>query len=302
MGSFHLGLSELPQYLSLLPDQHSALGLVVPDDNAVTAVEGRSYLASCGWHNVAVVFTDSSELWREALSLELVEEGSPKTRWLFKPCPVLEQEVAEIERHLFLQRHSPASEQVLVRAIDLGCGNGRDLVWLGSRSSEFTNSGKSYVLQWNVVGVDSRQASLNRARVLADFAGLAESRVRLLAAKVSDSSSLEQLLNMGGSERSPSLFDLVLCSRFMDRGFFQQLPLLLNPGGYVLVSSFVDGPGVQKFGRPVGHAHLLQSGELAASWFGPTQGFAVVRDDIGFTSEGRELSLFVARKLLTTAC
>lgn len=56
-------------------------------------------------------------------------------------------------------------------------------------------------------------------------------------------------------------------------------------------------PGVRAFGRPRGEEHLLQPGELAGTWFGPSQGFQVLCDDVDMEElHGRELSMFIARK------
>ncbi len=54
--------------------------------------------------------------------------------------------------------------------------------------------------------------------------------------------------------------------------------------------------GTRRFGRPKGPKHLLQREELSAL-FGPAQGFEVLRDDVALCKEGRELSMFVARKV-----
>lgn len=56
-----------------------------------------------------------------------------------------------------------------------------------------------------------------------------------------------------------------------------------------------------RFGRPKGENHLLQPGELAAM-FGPAQGFELLRDDFMVIGDGRELCMFVARKLPTPSC
>ncbi|KAG2442535.1 hypothetical protein HXX76_002621 [Chlamydomonas incerta] len=92
-------------------------------------------------------------------------------------------------------------------------------------------------------------------------------------------------------------FDLVLCVRFLERSFLPHLPRLLRPGGVLLYSTFVDGPGLRAFGRPSGREHVLQRDELAGSMFGPGQGFQVLRDDVDLTADGREVTMFAARKL-----
>lgn len=92
-------------------------------------------------------------------------------------------------------------------------------------------------------------------------------------------------------------FDLVVCVRFLCRAFLPRMAELLRPGGVLLYSTFVDGPGLQAFGRPQGREHVLEATELGRSYFGPGQGFEVLRDEVGVTSDGRELSMFCARKL-----
>jgi hypothetical protein len=74
---------------------------------------------------------------------------------------------------------------------------------------------------------------------------------------------------------------------------------MLNTGGFVLYSTFVDLPGVRAFGRPSGPDHLLQPGELAADHFGPAQGYQVLQDRIVPIPDGREVCWFVSRKINT---
>jgi hypothetical protein len=91
-------------------------------------------------------------------------------------------------------------------------------------------------------------------------------------------------------------YQLVVCVRFLERAFLGQVPGLLARGGFVLYSTFVDGPGTRAFGRPAGAEQLLQPGELAARHFGPAQGFRVVRDEVAPLPDGREVCMFVACK------
>jgi hypothetical protein len=88
-------------------------------------------------------------------------------------------------------------------------------------------------------------------------------------------------------------YQLVVCVRFLERAFLGQVPGLLAPGGLVLYSTFVDGPGTRAFGRPAG---AEQPGEPSsrARHFGPAQGFRVVRDEVAPLPDGREVCMFVA--------
>jgi 2-polyprenyl-3-methyl-5-hydroxy-6-metoxy-1,4-benzoquinol methylase len=89
-------------------------------------------------------------------------------------------------------------------------------------------------------------------------------------------------------------YDLILCVRFLERSLLPQLRCMLKPGGYILYCTFVNGPGLRAFGRPSGHDHVLQPGELA-SLFGPQHGFTVLRDEAVLSADGRELSWFAAQ-------
>jgi SAM-dependent methyltransferase len=89
-------------------------------------------------------------------------------------------------------------------------------------------------------------------------------------------------------------YDLILCVRFLERSLLPQLRCMLKPGGYILYCTFIDGPGLRAFGRPSGHEHVLQPGELALV-FGPQRGFRVLRDEVVLSADGRELSWFVAQ-------
>ena len=106
-----------------------------------------------------------------------------------------------------------------------------------------------------------------------------------------DTHILESIKDLGS-------FDLILFARFLHRPLHARLPSILKTGGYVLYNSFMDMPGVQRFGRPCGHDHLLGVSELASEWFGQDRGFEVVSDEYEIEPlDGREMSMFVARKI-----
>lgn len=91
-------------------------------------------------------------------------------------------------------------------------------------------------------------------------------------------------------------FDLILFARFLHRPLHNWVRSMLKPGGYILYNSFLNMPGVQKFGRPSGPENLLGVGELA-NQFG-RDGFEIISDEFEIESlDGREMSLFVARKI-----
>lgn len=178
--------------------------------------------------------------------------------------------------------------------------------------------------RWHVTGIDSRHSIIERAKQLLQHGGVTPSSAQLLHASINkqtgeiqpiEHSSVPKEQNDlagdgvdGGAAgvmdagADPSItgketYDMIVCVRFLERAFFGRIPELLKPGGFVLYSTFVNGPGTQAFGRPKGEDHLLQPGELAHRYFGPDQGFQVIMDETVLSMEGRELSKFVARKM-----
>lgn len=393
-GAANLPLHNLTPRCYLLPDKTTPFVVVVPSDTdyVVTADQSKhgsaaqgtcttvylkgaasleEFLSSRGWTAVSCYFHDVPELWAAARQLSVLEEGLQadseqlSRRCLFAPSGLLAASIDAVEAALMdqiqqrqLQQHLPGDRHVL-RALDVGCGSGRDVAWLASRQpavaaaavqacttpctpqqqaggvqqplqcaaanhSQPPMQSRSCHLQWQVTGVDEWLGALERAADLAHDMKLTCDNVRLAYARIcgetgdfqplqvpqksrlSRSSlaadiSEQQHGNSSSGVASHSVvflgkFDLVLCCRFLVRALLPKLREMLNPGGFIVYSTFLDLPGVRAFGRPAGPDHLLQPGELAGQHFGPEQGFVVLRDEVVCTSDGREVSWFVARK------
>eukprot|EP00877_Chromochloris_zofingiensis_P011351 jgi/Chrzof1/646/Cz01g23190.t1 len=205
-----------------------------------------TFLSSRGWQ-VHTVLHDSVALWQAASSLGRLETGPiPKRRWLFAPSKLLKDELCHIEQHLQLslcpatqdgQQRSMANDHMVVhaclsdvdahtqaalpqdqslrfRALDIGCGSGRDAVWLACREAVYSsiNCGTSKHAQasadcsglttasgnitcsWQVTAVDAWLGALQRAHELAAHAGLTDDHLQLLYGKVDAGSGELQLL------------------------------------------------------------------------------------------------------------
>ncbi|MEW5303126.1 MAG: hypothetical protein WDW38_001453 [Sanguina aurantia] len=181
-------------------------------------------------------------------------------------------------------------------------------------------------LRWHVTGIDSWPGSLDRAQQLFNVAGLTPASAALHCASVdSITGQLGTVSSGAGAARiarelgkcratqtaaglpplvtplpalwPPAQFDLLLCVRFLERSFLATLPALLRVGGILLYSHFLDLPGTRTFGRPTGAKHVLAQGELAQYFC--ARGFEVLRDDFEVLPDGRELSMFMARKVNT---
>lgn len=179
-------------------------------------------------------------------------------------------------------------------------------------------------VRWHVTGIDSWPGSLDRAQQLFNVAGLTHTSAALHCAAVNSITGQVQTVSSGaGAARiarelekchatqtaaglpplvtplptlwPPAQFDLLLCVRFLERSFLAALPALLRVGGILLYSHFLDLPGTRAFGRPTGAKHVLAQGELAQYF--SEQGFEVLRDAFEVLPDGRELSMFMARKV-----
>lgn len=305
--SYNLPVSQLTDLQFLLPDKHSKLLLITPHahcsvPSGLQPCSVEEHLRAAGWKDIVCTLAHSPDLWDAAQQLGIVERGCTdieqlRRRWLFKACPLLSEEIKRVELSLVCHSHASCYDRsLLFTCLDMGCGKGRDLVWLCCRSHEYAVFEAAFKAEWAVVGVDSMKAAVVDARRLFNFAGIPEPRWQILQGKAKQTLNCDSRQTTSQSAVLPSKFNLILYSRFIDRSSFKLVGKLLQEGGFVLVSSFVDGPGVQRFGRPKG-PHLLQPGELRSSWFGDSTGFHVLRDDIVLGSDGRELSMFVARKM-----
>ena len=93
------------------------------------------------------------------------------------------------------------------RALDLGCGEGGDAIWLAGRG-------------WTVTGIDIAPTAIARARAAADAAGLGEDRIRFLAADLA-------------AVAHDELFDLVTASFFHSTVELPRTDILRRAAGRV---------------------------------------------------------------------
>lgn len=125
------------------------------------------------------------------------------------------------------------------RALDLGCGEGADAVWLAEQG-------------WDVTGIDISATAVARATAAAAKAGLGDDRVRFVATDLDAWS--------GDGE-----FDLITASFFhspvpLERtGILRRAAARVAPGGHLLiVSHAAPPPGVEV---PAAHLAMLLSPE-----------------------------------------
>jgi SAM-dependent methyltransferase len=142
----------------------------------------------------------------------------------------------------FLAQFAPQLEPG--RALDLGCGAGREAVYLAA-------------FGWHVVGVDVLPDALERAQRLA---------ARHAPAIVPITWRCLDL------EREPlaveQRFDLVMAFRYLHRPLLLRAAELLRPGGHVVWETFTTVHRA-RHGRPTRDEHVLHPGELRALFADP---------------------------------
>ena len=141
------------------------------------------------------------------------------------------------------------------RALDLGCGEGGDALWLAARG-------------WTVTGVDLSPTAIARASAAADAAGIPAERARFIAA---------DLETWAGDER----YDLVTASflqspiEFPRAAILRRATDLVAPGGHILVIAHAGAPHWVPAGSFAHHEFRTPAGDLAALHLDPT-GWEVV--------------------------
>ena len=152
-------------------------------------------------------------------------------------------------------------------AIDLGCGSGRDCVFLAHRG-------------WVATGYDYLQDSLDRATRLAERYGT-NIDTFVFDLEKDDAATAEHFASIK--------VDLVNVSRYLHRPLLPVIASMVNPGGFVIYHQFMVGCSKPRRAR-----FLLEEGELSS--FFSQRGFEIIEDRVFPISDGRPCSWFLARK------
>lgn len=157
-------------------------------------------------------------------------------------------------------------------AVDLGCGSGRDAIYMASLLAELAPS-------WSVLGIDNHVAALGRGRALArrvqdepfhhcDHLGRPRPPLPVPAAPARSASFEAADLRKGGLEAALAMrptepLRLVHGCRWLDLKLLASLPDLLAPGGLLLWSTFLDPPdGSPPLRPPYRRSRRLSSGQM----------------------------------------
>lgn len=310
-----------PQLLDLLfelPEPSVPLALIsTTQEEGLDAVR---LLKSRSWSNIPFVFLGNEEgMWTRGEELELLASGpvTPRERFIaFTPNPFLVSQIERIEEALLLSRRQgqvqengecphPSAPAAVVKftCCDVGCGAGRDVVWLAKRE------------HWKEMrAVDRLPRALQRVARLAARQGVEEKVVCEAAVIKDDKVSKSFLVGKDGKQRQAQTatqtytsferqtYDLVLVIRFLEREFFPSLGNMVNPqGGFLLILSFMAREDGVAYEHPKDPKRLLEKGELARV-FGGDGGsggdgeFIVLEDRVEALPDERFVNAFLAQR------
>lgn len=305
--SINLPFDNLLNLLFELPEPSLFLTVI-----ATTWEEGKravALLKTRDWHHVSFIFVggeegkeggEGEELWKTAAALGIVTSGAvgPRDRHiLYTPNPFLASCIDYMEEALTAAAPPsppstsplpaspvPVAADSVLTCCDVGCGAGRDAVWLAKRGRG-----------WKVRCMDRLPRCLDRVQRLAARHGVTD--------VVDIEASVIRGAKVVKSSASPSFetqqYDLVLAIRFLEREFFPAMGAMVRPGGgFLLFVSFVAREDGVPYEHPKDPRKVLEHGELARV-FGPEggMGFEMVEDRLEILSDGRVLSAFLARRV-----
>jgi SAM-dependent methyltransferase len=246
--------AELPVRMHELPKNTEPLAVC---GDASSLPQAVAFLTSKGYRVVEQIH------WTPEYAARLQAEGKLESgahsQRLWQPAPLLTRFVTE-----FMPEYAIAPG----KGLDIGCGAGRDMVFLAMHG-------------WQMTGVDYIPGALQRAQQLA------------ASQQVSVTTWLRDLETGQDpfADLAEASFDLLCVARYLHRPLFPWLKRLLKPGGIIIYQTFMQG--AEQFGSPRNPNFLLKPGELAAIF----SSVEILLDAVEYLDDGRPVSAFIARCL-----
>lgn len=251
-GACSIPAAELAQRMNELPKNSEPLAVCGDADSLQQACD---FLVGKGYQVVQQIHW-TAELSACLQAADLLETGAHSQR-LWQPAPLIARFVAEF---------MPTYGIVPAAGLDIGCGAGRDMVYLALHG-------------WQMTGMDYIPGALQRAQQLA-----ASQQVNIV--------TLQRDLETGQdpfAEFSAGQFDLICVARYLHRPLFPWIKRILKPGGILIYQTFMQG--AEQFGSPRNPNFLLKPGELAAVFAGAE----ILLDAVEYLADGRPVSAFICR-------
>ena len=249
--------SDLSEHLNELPASPAKFFLI---GSAQAIEEASIYLDSKDYKvsgSLVVDSPDAMQAWGERLPGLLVSGAQSKTLWSANPLLIEFTEGLDLD-----------TKTTRPTAIDLGCGGGRDAVFLAKQG-------------WQVTAIDSEARVIKRAKQLAARAGAS---VKFRCCDLKKEGCL-----------TDQSFDLVMVMRFLNRDLYEPIKTMVKPGGWIVFQTFVEG--VEKFYSPKNPNFILKVGELTQVF----SDFKIITDRMETLLDGRPVVSFIAQKPLDKA-
>lgn len=253
-GASSIPADEMAQRMHELPKTTQPIALC---GDATSLCVASEFLTRKGYQVVAQ--TEWTPRLMEALQTQGRLATGMNSPSLWQPAPLLERFVTEIV---------PAHAIIPGKGLDIGCGSGRDMVYLAIHG-------------WEMTGIDYLEGALQRAEALAS---------RQQVSIRTECRDLETGADPFADHADASI-DLICVARYLHRPLFAWMKRLLKPGGIVIYQTFMQGCEQTAIGRPRNPAFLLRPGELAQQFAGAE----ILLDAVEMLDDGRPVSAFVCR-------
>lgn len=304
--STHIDESCLEDRLfELPPKDNDKIFVLIPHSNISSKI-----LKDHGWTNF-VEYSFNENEWK-LLSSKLKQDND-RYYPMFHPCPLLKSHIDTIEKILLDNNGDDKdNKNKILSACDIGCGSGRDDIWLCLREN----------VKWNIECVDFNYKMLNR---LTQFAintkvnnqiSITKSKIRgdgkiTLYKDINDDSpfliyDLNQNKNEEKQENEDidkyyftNTYDFVLSVRFLERSIIYNLwnkGGMLKKNGLLLIYTFLEGAEKTKIGHPKNPNRLLKRGELSKV-FDNKKMFKILVDKEMKAEGDRPIQCFLVQRL-----
>jgi len=249
----------LPDSLNELPASPSTLFLV----GSKQAIEQASIFLDLKGYKVngslVIENNDSMQEWAQKLPNQVV--SGKESRSLWRPTPLLKEWLQILEQRGI----DPKQVKPRLTALDVGCGGGRDSVFLAKHG-------------WQVLGNDQEARVLKRAKQLANRSGAS---VKFKCCDLKKTGCFPE-----------HTFNAILVIRYLNRDLFTQIDSALAPEGFLIYQTFAEG--VEAFGSPKNPNFILAHGELREIF----ASYQIIVDRIDQLDDGRPVVSFIAQKPL----
>ncbi len=229
----------------------------------MTIVHGSEQVADLlAWIQTKGCQHTQLQLWSEAFKEQLIRQQALATGvsdgYAWRPSKVVEY---------FTNNVALPDDVQLRQGVDIGCGAGRDLIYLAMHG-------------WQMTGVDVRLEMLEKAQALA---------MRQQVFITTWQRDCEQLVDPFADLADASV-GLINVARYLHRPLFPVIRRLLAPKGYLIYHTFMQG--CEAFGSPKNPRFLLAPDELSMTF----SDYQILLDEVITLADGRPMAAFIARK------